>query len=249
MNAPASTTPRFSLIIPAYNEEALLPRLLDTVDTARGNYRCGAAAVEVIVADNGSSDATPEIAARRGCRVVPVSKRVIAAARNGGAHEACGEWLAFVDADMQIHPDTFNGIEKALGRPKTAAGATGITMDRWSLGIAASYGLLLPLIWATRMDTGVVFCRRADFIRIGGYNEVRLYGEDVQFLWDLRRLGRDRGRRLVRPSSIKAVSSTRKFDRYGHWHYFTSFPRLAVLLLTSPGATTEFVQRYWYRDR
>ena len=45
---------RFSLVIPAWNEEALLPRLLDTVDVARARFRRGADAVEVIVADNAS---------------------------------------------------------------------------------------------------------------------------------------------------------------------------------------------------
>ncbi|MBI3983139.1 MAG: glycosyltransferase [Gemmatimonadetes bacterium] len=50
--------PRFSLIIPARNEEAYLPHLLDTVDAARSRYQAGPDAVEVIVSDNGSTDAT-----------------------------------------------------------------------------------------------------------------------------------------------------------------------------------------------
>ena len=54
-------SPRISLVIPAYNEERLLPRLLDTVDAARRRF---AGAVEVIVADNMSSDGTASAAAR-----------------------------------------------------------------------------------------------------------------------------------------------------------------------------------------
>ncbi|MFB3110649.1 MAG: glycosyltransferase family 2 protein, partial [Gemmatimonadales bacterium] len=107
-------TPRFSLIIPAYNEEAYLPRLLDTVGIARAAYRDGPDAIEVIVADNGSTDATAEIARASGCRVVSVAKRVIAAARNGGAAVARGALLAFTDADMRIHPETFNAIDEAM---------------------------------------------------------------------------------------------------------------------------------------
>lgn len=49
--------PRISLVIPAFNEEHYLPRLLDTIDAARARYREGAEAIEVIVADNGSTDA------------------------------------------------------------------------------------------------------------------------------------------------------------------------------------------------
>jgi glycosyltransferase involved in cell wall biosynthesis len=241
--------PRFSLIIPTYNEEAYLPQLLDTVDAARDVYRDGPGAIEVIVADNRSTDATVEIALERGCRVASVTKRVIAATRNGGAALARGCLLTFVDADMRIHPETFNAVDDELSKVKVVAGATGVTLDRWSLGITLTFAAFMPMVWLTRMDTGVVFCRREDFLHVGGYNEVRLYGEDVQFLWDLRRLGRRRGQRLVRLRSVKAVASTRKFDSYGDWHYFTMFPRLALKMLTTPGTTTEFVHRYWYRDR
>jgi glycosyltransferase involved in cell wall biosynthesis len=77
--------PSISLVIPAYNEAELLPRLLGTVERARSRYRSGSSAVEVIVADNASTDGTGELARSRGCRVVRVEKRCIGAARNGGA--------------------------------------------------------------------------------------------------------------------------------------------------------------------
>ena len=57
-----------SLIIPAFNEEKLLPRSLDAVQQARAQYRGGPQAIEVIVADNRSTDRTPEIARAAGCR-------------------------------------------------------------------------------------------------------------------------------------------------------------------------------------
>ena len=64
-------------------------------------------AIEVIVADNASTDDIAEIAAARGCTVVPVARRLIAAARNGGAKVAQREIFCFVDADMRIAPETF----------------------------------------------------------------------------------------------------------------------------------------------
>ena len=241
---------KFSLIIPSYNEQALLPRLLDTVDVARSRYLGGGAdAIEVIVADNDSSDQTAEIARARGCRVAKVTKRVIAAARNGGAALARGEILTFVDADSRIHPATFNAIEKAVDSGNIVAGATGVRLERWSLGLAVTYAIMVPMVIVLRMDTGVVFCRRADFERIGGYNESRLFAEDVQFLWDLRRLGRTRGQRLARITSAKAIASTRKWDRYGEWHYVTQIFRLAFMMLRSPTAINDFARRYWYEDR
>jgi len=238
-----------SLVVPAYNEADLLPRLLDTVDAARRRFHGGEEKIETIVADNASTDATAAIAEDRGCRVVPVAQRCIGAVRNGGAAVARGSLLAFVDADIRIHPETFNAIESAMASGVIAAGATGVELERWSLGIAATYALFMPFVWITRMDTGVVFCRRRDFEAIGGYDENLLFGEDVRLLVDLRRLGRPRGRRLIRLRSVKAVASMRKFDRWGDWHYFSLVPKLALELLRRRGGPSELVRRYWYDAR
>ena len=242
-------TCRFSLVIPAYNEERLLPALLRTVSVARERYRCGADAVQVIVADNASTDSTVAIADSAGCEVVRVEERRIATVRNGGARHAVGEVLAFVDADTEIHPETFNVIEDALATGKVVAGASGVRLERMSPGIALTYVLLMPFVWAMRMDTGVVFCRRGDFEAIGGYDERRSFGEDVQLLFDLRRVGRNRGQHLTRLRGVKAVASTRKFDSFGDWHYFTEMFRLLPLMVRSPNATSDFAQRFWYGDQ
>lgn len=248
MQNPAVTL-RFSLIIPAYNEQALLPRLLDSVDVARRAYSGGWDAIEVIVADNCSTDSTAAIAAERGCTVVKVEKRVIGAVRNGGAAIAGGEMLCFIDADSQLHPRTFDEIERRLATGRFVGGATGVSMERWSLGLACTFALMVPMIVLMRIDTGVVFCRRKDFVEIGGYGETRLFAEDVEFLFKLRALGRGRRQKLTRATSAKAIASVRKFDKYGQWHYFTQIFRLGVIMIRSPGASTEFARRYWYNDR
>ncbi len=240
--------PVISLVIPAWNEERYLPVLLDSVDAARAAFREGAGAVEVIVADNASTDATARLAEARGCRVVAVEKRAIAAARNGGAGVARGEILCFIDADSRIHPDTFNEVLATLGTGRFVAGASGVRLERWSLGILLTWCLLVAFVLLLKIDTGVVFCRREDFERVGGYNEDRLYGEDVQFLWELKRLGRSRGQSLVRLRRAKALASTRKFDKYGDWHYFTQMPRLGLRWLRDPSASTVFARKYWYED-
>ncbi len=238
-----------SLIIPAYNEAALLPRLLDTVDEARARYMPGADRIEVIVADNASTDTTAKIAADRDCRVVEVEKRVIAAARNGGAHVARGAVFSFIDADSRIHPDTFNAIDRALADGRVIAGATGVRLERWSIGILATYLAIVPLVVVTGMDTGVVFCPRGAFEEVGGYNERRLFAEDVAFLWNLKRRGRQRGQHLTRLGSVKALASMRKFDQFGDWHYFTLFARLGLLLLRRPFDGHALAQRYWYERK
>lgn len=240
--------PRFSIIIPAYNEEHYLPRLLDSIARAHNSDN-----VEVIVADNASTDRTAQVAAEHSSKVVTVTKRCIAAARNGGASVAAGEILCFIDADSAVHPQTFVKIGEAMSDPAIIAGSTGIYLERRSPPILLAYCMLVPFTWIFGIDTGVVFCRRKDFDAVGGYNEDLLLSEDVTFLFDLKNLGKKQGRRLTRLTGAEALGSTRKFDQHGDWHYFAIFPKALAAFIRSgfhlrtrqsemPGLTD-----YWYK--
>ena len=190
---------------------------------------------------------TSEVAREVGCRVVDVTRRTIAASRNGGASIAAGDVLCFIDADSAIHPQTFNAVDDAIQRGRYVAGATGIYLERLSPGIIITLAVFEVFALLTGMDTGLVFCRREDFKTVGGYDEERLYAEDVKFLWALRRLGHQRGQKLVRLKSVKALGSTRKFDRFGDWHYFTMGLKALGGLLTGNPKDREMADRYWYR--
>ena len=240
---------RISLIIPAHNEEEYLPALLDSVEKARENFSFRSNSIELVVVDNQSTDRTAEVANRRGCRVIEEKKRIIAAVRNAGAHLAHGDIIAFSDADNILHPDTFNEIEKAMTSPKVVGGATGVRLDRMSPGIACAFAIVVPMVWATGMDTGVVFCRNKDFQNLGGYNENHLFGEDVDFLWRLIKLGRGRGQRLIRLRNCKAVTSTRKFDQFGEWHYPLLVVKFFWSLIVRSYSIEDFARKYWYSDR
>ena len=251
----AALAPRFSLIIPAHNEEAYLPRLLDSVDRARSSYAGGPQAIEVIVADDGSTDATAEIARARGCRTVRLEARRIAVARNTGAGAARGAILAFVDADSQVHPETFNEIDRVLAGGRVIGGTTGARFDRRSAGLLCTHAALALAGVAFRgwrgvrrpgMDIGVVFCGREDFEAIGGYRERYRWGEDVWLLFDLLRRGWRSGRRLEGATNAPAIVSTRKFDRYGDWHYFTMPWRIVWDAIRRRDTTA---RRYWYGER
>jgi glycosyltransferase involved in cell wall biosynthesis len=244
----ADAVPTLSLVVPAYNEERYLPRLLASVAEARREYESHGGRLETIVADDGSTDGTARIAEDHGCIVASLEVHNIGAARNGGARVARGEHLVFVDADALIHPRTFSEVDRLLRTARVVGGASGVRLERWSVGLAATWAVMVPLVWLTGFDTGAVFCRRADFVTLGGYNERMRIAEDVDFLWRLWRLGRARGQRLVRARSVKVVASVRKFDEHGDWHYFGMVP-LGLKLLFRRGYSDGFVSRYWYDSR
>jgi glycosyltransferase involved in cell wall biosynthesis len=241
--------PRFSIVVPAFNEAAYLPRLLHSIATARAAYGCQGDLVEVIVANNMSTDQTGAIAAAHGCRVVSECRRVISAVRNTGAAAARGDILLFVDADSQIHPETLKAIERTLAAGPVVGGATGVRMDRWGPGIAVSFSI--QSLWArlTGWDTGVVFCRRADFDIVGGWDETLLFAEDLAFYQALRRLARQRGQRFVRLRGVKTITSARKFEQFGQWRWPLANIRIIWLALVRSPRAHRLIEQYWYKPR
>src|SRR6266568_1222830 len=95
----ARPKPMISFVVPAYNEEH---ELSDTLAAIREAASGATQPYEIIVVDDASTDATPEIASRAGAKVIPIHRRQIAAARNAGGRAAEGEYLFFIDADTRI---------------------------------------------------------------------------------------------------------------------------------------------------
>jgi glycosyltransferase involved in cell wall biosynthesis len=100
----------FSVVIPTYNRLSLLQRTLASV------RRQSHADFEMIVVDDGSTDATREWLASNGgsLRVVEESNRGPGAARNIGAQEAQGEYIAFLDSDDLWFPWTLDVFARAI---------------------------------------------------------------------------------------------------------------------------------------
>lgn len=93
-----------TIVIPAKNEAASLPSLLEELMALSG-------LVEVIVVDDGSDDGTGDIAEKLGAKVVrhPYSKGNGAAIKSG-ARAATGEVIVFMDADGQHSPGDVNRL-------------------------------------------------------------------------------------------------------------------------------------------
>lgn len=88
---------KYSIIVPAYNEEKNLKKWFE-------RFKCNRSDYEVIIVDDGSSDKTLAIAENikthnRFVRVYTQSNQGVSAARNLGLEKALGEWIIFADAD------------------------------------------------------------------------------------------------------------------------------------------------------
>src|SRR5262249_59692752 len=107
---------KLSIIIPAFNEEKLLPSCLEHVFTAVRANASPDWTSEVIVVDNNSTDRTAAIAHAAGATVVFEPVNQISRARNAGARVAQGDWFLFVDADSALHPATLAELLRHIRR-------------------------------------------------------------------------------------------------------------------------------------
>ena len=85
-----------SFVFPCLNEEATLGACIQQVNESLASSQIR---YEIIVADNGSTDRSREIAENLGCRVVPVAARGYGAALRGGIEASQAEYVMFADSD------------------------------------------------------------------------------------------------------------------------------------------------------
>lgn len=102
---------KFSVIIPAHNEQAVISRALSSIEAQSfKDY-------EVIVVCDACTDNTKEIAELYGAKVIEIDAHSSGAARNVGLDNANGEWILFCDADdWYLHEYVFEMLADKVGR-------------------------------------------------------------------------------------------------------------------------------------
>src|SRR5436853_7941431 len=177
-----------SFIVPAYNEETELPSTLGAIRAATSGL---SQPVEIIVVDDASTDATPEIAEQAGARVVSIHRRQIVAARNAGARAAQGEYLFFVDADTRINKTHVTEAMALLEAGYTGGSARGVMdgfIPLWSRILLHAF---CTLYFGLNLGAGAfLFTTRRNFEATGGFDEQYFAGEEVYFSLALKKLGR-----------------------------------------------------------
>ena len=202
--------PRISVIVPTWNEAAYLPRLFESLQ------RQTVPPDEVLVADSGSSDGTPDVARAAGATVVEGEQRGPGEGRNRGARAATGDVLLFVDADCLLPANLIESVFLALGDPNVVGGATGFApaegrrFERSLFYLANAYQRALT-IWGIPHNAGYCFFfRKTAFETLGGIREDLVLNETH----DLAIRSRSIGRFVLLPIIVE--TSMRRFRTYGY---------------------------------
>jgi rSAM/selenodomain-associated transferase 2 len=188
-----------SVIVPTLNEVAVLQ---GTVVSALGAY-------EVVVADGGSDDGTPELALRSGCRLV-AAPRGRGLQQNAGAHVARGDILLFLHADTRLPVGFAEAVARSIRVHDGIWGRFDLRFDAGGPFVRLIAHLISWRSWATGGATGdqAIFVRREVFESLGGFREPLLF-EDVELCCRLKRLGRP----VIPPEPV--ITSSRRWREDG----------------------------------
>jgi hypothetical protein len=207
---------RFSFIIPAHNEEGYIGRTLEKIarlDYPEDRY-------EVIVVENGSTDAT-------WLAIKPFEKlhdnvqafscaRGVSRARNFGLTKAnpASDWIIFLDADTVLEPDFLSALNRYLGKHSDRNVVIGTTSIRPSddCSAHARHWFRLYDLWhrVTRTSYSLQIVR-ADIATHIRYNEELSYAEDLDYLKQATTYGR-----FFFLQTRAVMSSARRFARRGY---------------------------------
>jgi len=197
-----------TIVIPTKNEEAVLPRLLESIQHQTVQPH------EVIVADAGSTDRTLDIARAYGATIVEGG--LPGPGRNRGAEAAKTDFILFLDADVELRDPEF--LERSLGemlerRLDLATCDVVPLSDVWvDHALHRAYNVYVRACGSV-LPHAPGFCmlaRRDLHERIGGFDESVLFCEDHDYA---RRAAKAGTFGIIRSASIPV--SVRRMERDG----------------------------------
>lgn len=184
--------PKVSVVICAYQAETTIGECLRSLtDLNYPDY-------EVLVVDDGSTDATAELAGEFPVRVVSGGRLGLSGARNLGIEYASGEIVTYMDADARADPDWLVHLVVALD-PPDAAGVGGPNLPPpedppVAQCVGQAPGGPIHVLLDNERAEHVPGCNmafwRERLVEIGGFDPIyRAAGDDVDVCWKLQDLG------------------------------------------------------------
>lgn len=174
---------KISIIIPAYNEEKLIGRCLQSILAAEIPFEH-----EIIVINNASTDNTKKIAQKfKGVKVIDEPKKGLTKAKQAGYENAKGGILVFFDADTIVPKSWFKTAVSIYEKDKRIVGISGpyIYEDIKWFEKLIYYDLFSLLFEVLNFQKGYLlggnFSVKKEIIKkIGGFDtNINFYGEDT----------------------------------------------------------------------
>jgi glycosyltransferase involved in cell wall biosynthesis len=212
----------YSVIIPAYNEEAFLLQTLKALQTAMAAVTMKG---EIIVVDNNSTDKTPDMAKQYEAKVVFEPINQISRARNAGVKHARGIYLLFLDADTLISPGLLQTALQNLKNKQCSGGGSTFIPDK-KIKPFYQRGMDIWNWFSVRSEIAAgsfIYCLRDGFEAVGGFSEKVYASEEFWFSINYKRWGKKRGLGFKIIDTAPVITSTRKLDWY-------SSPRIILML-------------------
>lgn len=217
MSAPLAV----SLVIPTLNEARHIGEVV--------RHALSLGPEEVIVADGGSTDETPERARAAGARVVH-GPRGRGACLDAGAASAGGDVLLFLHADTRLPEDAIDHIRVALADRRVIGGNFYLRFVPYTPAAVAltTYNHLRRKVLGIYGGQSAIFVRRTHFEQLGGFGSLPLL-EDYEFVRRLEQTGR-----TVLLSAWAETSARRFLGRewqaFGAWMAIRTLHRAGVPL-------------------
>lgn len=167
-----------SFVVPVKNDAVRLKRCLESIAAV-----CAAVPHEIIVADNGSTDGSSEVARAAGASVISLPGVRVSEMRNCAAAQARGPQLAFVDADHELAQGWADGGLDAMTDPAVVAAGAPCHPPANGTWVQRTYDRLRrhePGVRETTwLGSGNMMVRTAAFTRVGGFDTSLETCEDV----------------------------------------------------------------------
>lgn len=191
-----------SAIITTKNEEAVIKRLIDSL--LRQSYSNS----EIILVDNYSSDNTLEISKRLGVKTYTFGPER-SAQRNFGANKTKGEYLIFLDADMELSPEVLKECVMMIEKDKKMGGIVipeeSKANNFW--GKVKAFERSFYNIEGDLTTDAARFFTKEAFLRVGGFDETITGPEDWDFPESVKKAGFKIGRIKAKIYHYERISS------------------------------------------
>lgn len=200
----------FSIIIPAYNEEKLLPRCLKAVFNQNFDNK----KFEVIVVDNNSTDKTRKIAEQFKAVIVSENKQGLIFARNAGLRVAKGKYFINLDSDVKVPANWLLKIDQIIKENNNLGLLTGPykCVDFENETDLLNKLLTFFLIFTNKIFGvpfgyygGNVIMERKSFLKIGGY-DLKYSTDQISIIPRLRKIGK----KIVFDKNLEVLCSPRR---------------------------------------